>query len=451
MKLKIFAISILLASGIFLLPTPPSRADGLISGYLLTKAKDYFEEGKYRLAIHEFSKVLLVDPDCQEAKDYLMRMGINGGIYGRQHPPLEQIAELGGEIVYYQDKVFAMAQETANKDALVKRLEDEKQFAEQAAAAKAKEAEDILKQADAARAEAEARLAESQAWGEEIKAKDEFKDKEIVRLHTDMHQMKKSLLTAEEAAQESQAAKKELEKKIDSLDTRRTEDLVKYEKAQVSLEKQLEENRHKMTSQEIAMQEQLDDLHHEVVKKTIQVAYTRDRLILANYKVALFENLLAEKEQRLLETQEILNDMKVQLGYFEKKVRENELARRQAVGQKAVSADFLKKQDEQIAALKEKLVGTKQELQNLKKEAARVSSENNQELQKQLGAMSRQLEESKSQYADKSSEYELMQKRIAEMQDRLRIVEGMLQSRDEQLRNLEDQLTTDLLKMEGGQ
>lgn len=451
MKLRIPAIFIFLTLGVFLLAVPPARADGLISDYLLSKGKDYFEQGKYRLAIHELSKVLLVDPDCQEAKDYLMRMGIKEGIYGRQHPPLEQIADLSGEIVYYQDKVFAMAQETAKKEDLVKRLEDEKQLAEQAAETKTKEAEGILQQAEAAKTEAEARLAESQALGEEIKAKDEFKDKEIVRLHTDMHQMKQDLLAAEQESKEGQTTQKELEDKIAKLDTQKTEELLKYQEAQVSLERQLEENRHKLTSQETAMKEKLDDLHKEIVEKTSQVAYTRDRLILANYKVAMFENLLTEKEQRLLETQEILNDMRVQIGYLEKKVRENQQARKQAAGQKATSADFLKKQDQQIADLKEKLVGTQKELQNLKKVTARVSSENTQELQKQLGDISRQLNESKAKYADKSSEYETMQKRIAEMQDRLRVVEGMLQSRDEQLKNLEDQLTQDLLKMNGGQ
>ncbi len=52
-----------------------------IAAYLLDYAKKLYEQEDFENARHEFSKLLIIDPDNKEAKEYLKKMGLDTGLY----------------------------------------------------------------------------------------------------------------------------------------------------------------------------------------------------------------------------------------------------------------------------------------------------------------------------------------------------------------------------------
>ena len=84
MRLKFYSATMgFLFLFLFLSGTGEVRAQGrnIAAETLCEHAQTFYERGQKKEAIHEFSKVLLVDPDNPTAHDYLARLGAPQGIY----------------------------------------------------------------------------------------------------------------------------------------------------------------------------------------------------------------------------------------------------------------------------------------------------------------------------------------------------------------------------------
>ena len=122
-------LSLLLA---VFLPVPAFAAVSMVSEDLCRKGKFYYERGDYAKAVHELSKAILVDPKNEEARGYLQQLGIKDGLYGRQNPPLSQIAALAHDIQQYKREVQSLEEKTRKQAGLNKLLEQDKQYFRQA-------------------------------------------------------------------------------------------------------------------------------------------------------------------------------------------------------------------------------------------------------------------------------------------------------------------------------
>ncbi len=441
-----FPLSIFL---FLLFPSLPASGEGLVAADLLETGKGFYEKGYYSRAIHEFSKVLLVDPDNVEAKAYLAKLGLKEGLYGRQITPLQQVGRLGQEIVGYQGQVSTLADEKAQEEERNRQLAADMASVEQSLQDKTAEAENIRQEADAAQKAADQRVAESEKTAAAMKTKAERKQKEVVRLNTNLYSLKSQYLKKQQQIKLKEAALKDLQQRIALGDKIDREEHLRNVEQELALKRDLEKLRHESEEMNLDNREKIDDLHTQLVSKSNEADILHDRLVMSNYQLANAENQIASKERQIVEAQDILNRMQAKIGLLEKKVAGG-LREKKPEEQGPQTVDFLKKQDQQISTLKTQLLATRTELNNLRLTAGQATSEETAALKKQLEDMAAQLTDSKSLYANKDADYQIQEKRIKDLQERVAVVESELQFRDEQMKKLEKQLNEDLLKMDRG-
>ena len=452
MKKKSFpAILVLL----FLFLPSFARAGSLAAEDLLVGAKAYYEEGRYQQAIHEFSRVLLVDPYNKEAKEYLHKLGLQEGLYGRQVTPLQQVTQMGQEIVDYEGQLSTMAEENARQAEFSQQLQGEIGNMGAALQEKTDEADNLRQESAAIQKTAAEKVAQSEKVAAAMKAKADFKEKEVVRLHTDLYEMKARFLENQKEIEQKETALKQLQEKMGQELGKNTkagrEQQLQYKKQEIALKAELETLRHQAKMMEIENKKQIDGMREELVEKTNEADALHDRLVVANYKLANTENAIASKEREVLQGQDALSQMQARVLSLEDKLKAAGMQQKLGASSEVRTVDFLKKQDQQIAELKTQLLATKSELGKLRQSAGQSSVAETATLKQQLAEMSKQWKESKSLYEHKSEDYQIMEKRLKDLQERLLVVEGLLKSRDEQMKTLENQLDDDLLKMEQNQ
>lgn len=451
---KKFFLSVSLFSLIFLLLASLGGAEGLITADLLEKAKAYYDKGEYTQAVHEFSRVLLVDPYNKEAKVYLNQLGLSEGLYGRQTPPLQQVTEMGQEIVGYQGQVTALAEESARQSQRSQQLQGELGNIEAALQEKFAEADQIRQEAAETKRMAAEQVAQSEKVALDMRAKANFKEKEVVRLHTDLYEMKSRFLEHQQQIEQKEATLKKIQEQIrqqlGQSNKSSREERMKYQKQEIALKAELETLRHQAMVMESENKKRMEGMREELAQKTNETDILHDRLVVANYKLANAENAIVDKERVVLEGQDVLSQMRAKVIFLENKVKGIALGQQKVSSSEVRTVDFIKKQDQQIADLKAQLLATKSQLNDLRQVGDQASMEETAGLKKQLEEMSDQWKQSKSLYESKNEDYQLLEKRLKDLQERLSVVEGQLKSRDEQMKILENQLNDDLLKMDQG-
>jgi len=431
-------------------------SNSLIAQDLIDDGKKSFEAGDYRAAIHQFSKALLVDSKNKEALDYLRQMGLSGGVYGNAKTQLEQISDLGQEVNGYRGQVADLEEANKAKAEEARQLQEAIDATEKALQEKEAEARSARVEAEEIKKTADMRVEESVKKAEDAQARAEFKQQEAIRLHTDLYDLKNRLVTTQnelkEKASQWTSAEEQMQKQLEQTVKIHDEEKLKNQRDQLALEKELEKLRHDSLEMELQAKRDLEEMHKLLFEKSREAEYSHDRLILANYKLANTEQVVAAKEEQVLEFQEALARMQARVKFLEKKVivqkaeAVNAAAKAQAAG--ATTVDFLKRQDKQIAELKEELLGARGDLVNLRaakaeEEAAAVSG-----LRRQLAEVSDKLNNTQSEYDRKSEDYKILEERLQGLQERLGVVEKLLQSRDEQIKDMEQRLTEDILKMD---
>jgi chromosome segregation ATPase len=103
-----------------------------IAAYLLDYAKKLYEQGDFENAKHEFSKLLVIDPDNKEAREYLKKMGLDRGLYrstGRlgleEGSIYRENLDLRGQNAKLTAAIADLRQDLAFKSSRLKNLEEE--------------------------------------------------------------------------------------------------------------------------------------------------------------------------------------------------------------------------------------------------------------------------------------------------------------------------------------
>ncbi len=99
-----------------------------VADFLNDKGREAYTKGDTATAIHEFSKVLLVDPNNAMAKEYLEKLGLRRGVYGLSPSPAspKQPAMMQKELEDYQVRIQALEKTNSENLAAAQQLEAEK-------------------------------------------------------------------------------------------------------------------------------------------------------------------------------------------------------------------------------------------------------------------------------------------------------------------------------------
>ena len=422
-----------------------SFAGSMIAEDKVKDGKAFYEEGDYQRAIHEFSKALLVDPNNKEAREYLHKMGLEDGIYGRQNPPLKQITEMSTEIKGYKATVSDLEKDNQAKDELAQSLQAEKDNLAAMLQAQKDENAAALAQAEKIKQAADERVDEVQKQAQNVEQASQARIKEIVRLHTDLYALKDRVLKAENTVRTKEQQWLETKAALKDRIKTDTKKKLEYERKMLAMEEEYNLYKHQTLQSDLETKRQIEELQDNLRDRVSAVDYAQDRLAVTGYKLSETQAELADREKRLMDINAHLADTEGGVSFLEQKLREQ----RGKPDEPQVSEDqetiseqknFLLRQDRLIVELKEKLVAAREELQSIGKDTGAKSSPQD-EIQKQLASANTELEKTKTSLNEKSEAYTILEQRLNDLQDRLSVVEGLLQTKDEQIKQLEGQLT----------
>jgi len=398
--------------------THAQGAAGLAAGHFVEEGRMYYEQGKYKRAIDSFSKALLSDPDNQEAKEYLHKMGVSGSIYMGRDASLDEITRLSQTVSELKAKNERAVQETQSLHKTVDDLQGQKTNLEDQLARK---------------------------------------KEEIVSLNADLFQMQHALTShlndIQEKARELDKINTQLDSAGDEVKTTDTKQLERdrdqHEQEIAALRDKLKTVQEKADSGQEAQKARVKELENELAKKQTNLMMVNDKLVLAKRKIRERYAQLSEKEKTINGLKRSLKQMKEDLQQARLKMRvvgHDRERQDQLVADRQEQAEVLKKQDAFIVELKDKLAETKRELAGLKEKFRGQSGTGGEELQTQLDDTMKQLDETQTALKEKDNEYKVLQQRFDDTRERLKLVEGLMKDKDSQVEDLEKQLNTILEK-----
>ncbi len=457
---KVLALALL---GLFSLPLTAASAypDGsvMIARELVDKAKGYYAQGDYANAIHEFSKALLADPDNEEAREYLDKMGVQGGYYGRPaHRKLKMIEQLNKDLEWYQDQTGRLEREKLEKEQRLRQLTGEQQQLEEAIARKEKEKSAAEERFARLKKESASRAAQDQALMDKIERADERKRRQIMRLNTDLYDYKERLQEDASQLKEKEDQIKELDQQIRdlnqeqlALDREWRESSLEHEKQLAEIEQQYSVLKDTYSQDKSRSKEEVTRLRDALRRQNIKADYMQDRVLMAEYKLADKDNQMDYRDRKIRELRETIDQMnKVSL---QLEAAGGSLDALPLTDESAFEDDnerdrFVKRQDEIIADLKTRLIGAKEEILELSREDRRADEEQVTSLTKQLEALKTRLVDRNEKLDEKEEAYDLLEEQYLNTRDKLKLVEDLMGEKEQEIKDLEDQLDTILSRFE---
>lgn len=101
----------------------PSFADNNGAEYLVKMGKDHLQKGQRDMAIHEFSKALMMDPHNETALKELHSLGIDQGLYSGARTSLERLSAMSEEINAYKTKLQDLEKHKAILESMLKQAD----------------------------------------------------------------------------------------------------------------------------------------------------------------------------------------------------------------------------------------------------------------------------------------------------------------------------------------
>ncbi|MCA9400207.1 MAG: hypothetical protein KC713_01170 [Candidatus Omnitrophica bacterium] len=125
---KRFLIGILICLIVNAFPMTSAHASTRTDGadFLVDIGERYYQKEQFDEAIHEFSKALLIDPQNQEARDYLRAMGVSQGLYKPLRTKHSEAVDLANHMKQHQGSLGDLEQERVAIEYRLSRLQQEK-------------------------------------------------------------------------------------------------------------------------------------------------------------------------------------------------------------------------------------------------------------------------------------------------------------------------------------
>jgi len=446
---------------VFPLASAASYPDGsiMIAQELIDKAKGYYDKGDYSNAIHEFNKALLADPDNQEAREYLEKMGVQGGYYGRPvNLKLKMIEQLNQDLHWYQEQMGRLEEEKLQKEQRVRQLSEERQGLEEAIQLKEQEKAEVEERFESLRKEAAARAAQDHALMSRIEREDERKRKQIMRLNTDLYDYKEKLQDKLVGLKEKEGQINELDQQIKvlnqeqlALDRDWRESELENEKQIAEIEQEYGVLKDTFAQDKARRKEEITRLRNALRERNVKADYMKDRVIMAEYKLADKNSQLAYRDRKIKELRDMVNEMNTISLQLEKAGGAPEtlsLGGESAFEDEDERIEFIKRQDEIIADLKARLIESREEFSELSRADRAVDEEQADRLTKQLEALKKRLMNRNEKLEEKEDAYDLLEEQFLSTRDKLKLVEEIMDEKQEEIEDLEDQLSAVLSRFE---
>jgi len=445
---------LMLGAALFPLVSADSYPDGsiMIAQELVAKAKGYYDKGDYSNAVHEFNKALLADPDNEVAREFLEKMGVEGGYYGRPiNRKLKMIDQLNKDLRWYQEQMGRLEEEKLQKEQRVRQLTEEQQGLESAIQLKEQEKAAVEERFEELRSQSEVRAAQDHALMDRIERADERKRKQIMRLNTDLYAYKERLQDRLAGLKEKEAQIKELDQQIKvlnreqlALDRDWRESELDHEKHLTEIEQEYSVLKDTFAQEKSRRKEEVVRLRDALRDKNLKADYMKDRVIMAEYKLADTRSQMAYRDRKIKELREMVDEMNKVSFQLAAAGGDPELL--PIDGESAFKDEderilFVKKQDELIADLKGRLIETREEVSELARVDQSVDEERMARLTKQLEALKDRLMNRNEKLDEKEEAYDLLEEQFLSTRDKLKLVEEIMTEKQQEIEDLEDQLT----------
>lgn len=457
-----FIAALLIFSGVFFFMQGAYAQGSMVVQELIKMGKGFYESGHYEKAIHEFSKALLVEPYNEEALKCLEKMGVDGGVYGYQKTAVDHIYELSEEIAAYQNDLQALeAQKNAQQEYNAK-LEQQKAYLKNMIAQKEEEKQNLSAESEEFRAVATMKLKENQDYISELEQGSRGKIVELVRLNTDLVEIKEELISdknvIEGQAEELNGLKRDFEKYKKLNDEEARILTMKHEDELASLEKDRNDLGHEVFNVKDRHRQKMRQYQQAFVKKEAELKMEKSLSTIKSYRIAQQENRYSDLKEKL----DVLRKQKIGLAdeaeELRKQIRKLKQERTFRYASSSVDSKTdlkkqlvqrIRKQDADIMDLKTRLVEMLGQI-DLLKEGPLEDGQRISELEQQVAGLEQEIAEKEKEMDFSLEQQDILEGRIEEYQERLDIVEGMITDKEERILFLEEQLGADVYPDEQG-
>jgi len=179
-------------------------------------------------------------------------------------------------------------------------------------------------------------------------------------------------------------------------------------------------------------------------EKRTELKANEDRLIAANYKLELTKEALEAKNHVIGQLRKSLLALEQELVHVQARNKNEVLAKKSG---KTVSKgdqeriDFLRKQDQSILDLKQKLADARQEIRKMEKSTGESDVKKLLDLKEQLTIVKLQLQDQDAQSSPNREQYDLLKSRLVDTEKRLEVLVQISQDKDIQVKEIERQLS----------
>lgn len=454
-SIRAFIIALLIFSGGFIV-MQNVFAQSLVVGELIKTGKELYENGQYEDAIHEFSKVLLVESRNEDALFYLKEMGLDGGVYGSQKTAIDHIYDLNEEIIAHRNELQKLEDQNRSQEKFSQQLQEQKVYLENMIVQKEQEKKGFIEAGEEFRVAANMKLKEQQGHIDDLESSNQGKKQELIRLNTDMVEVKQELVldkgTLEKKIQELDDLKNDFEKHQNLSEEEVRVLRIKYENELAGLE----ENNNILDQEVFDIKEQyrknMRKYHAALVDKEAELKMEKNLSTVKSYRIA-------QQEGRYLEMKEALNALRKDKGVLadEAGILRDQIGKlkRKKTFRYSESlldpsedklTDYIQKQDGVIIDLKARMVSLLGEIDALKKQGTEKDAEKIEDLEKQVDGLKKEIDDKAGELNFSQKQQSILSDRIDEYRERLGIVEGMIQDKEERILFLEEQLGADVYK-----
>ncbi len=462
-----------------------AQGDSTIAEYLSQQGKVLYEKGNISDAIHQLSKALLVDSNNKLAKEYLKKIGLDEGLYGRSTTPLMRVTQMTEGLKMLKGEVLDLQEENKIKGLRTKQLQDDKSklcdildmekeemntlairnsilksdlnerddvvnHIKQIYSKKEVEADHLqkslehyedqllkkdqilrIKNMDIQNSKDEAIFAEAKLLKREIEfekriaqLKEQYLNKanEAKELNNLLFELENQLAGQLSILDKKDHELTEIDKKISKMKVQPRP--VEDQSPKVAEKSQSQDNRQDFSQEKNASKDEIESLRKLLAEKEKEIAQFKDATTLQEKQLAKIDNLI--KEDQLVKMDKITTQAPL--------MEEQEKVK------------FLKKQDQYIAELKEKFAKTNQQLNDLLHSSAQTDEVKVTILRKEIGELKSQISEQENSLQEKNSEIQLLGERLADAQQQLGLAKKVIKEREDQVKDLEKQLN----QLQGG-
>ncbi|HPN55287.1 MAG TPA: hypothetical protein PLD92_00410 [Candidatus Omnitrophota bacterium] len=314
-----------------------------------------------------------------------------------------------------------------------------------------KEIKDLARNIQEVKKVSQQRAAEDQVLIKSIEAASEHKSKEIAKLSTDLVETKGQLATSKQTLTEQDKRMKELadeisslEKELNTTEKRWESTKVDYEKTIQNLEEEIVHSKTQFSATDKQYSQKIKNLQGALREKRNELKAKENRLIATNYKLEMTQQALEAKNQVIGQLRKSLLALEQELVHVQARNQNEVLAKESG---KNVSKgdqeriDFIRKQDQSILDLKQKLADARQEIRKIEKSTGESDVKKLLDLKEQLTIVKLQLQDQGAQTSQNREQYDLLKSRLVDTEKRLEVLVQISRDKDIQVKEIERQLS----------